>query len=70
MNSLQGKFKPFYKYAKSFNSDNFDYDALENGDYIFMRWKVGAKILLIYLFILAGSSLPLFLFFVALRSSF
>ncbi|KAI3359887.1 hypothetical protein L3Q82_014237, partial [Scortum barcoo] len=34
-----GKFKPFYKYAKSFNSDDFDYEALENSDYVFMRWK-------------------------------
>lgn len=37
---FQCKFKPFYKYAKSFNSDDFDYDALEGSDYIFMRWKV------------------------------
>ncbi|XP_011476530.1 glucose-induced degradation protein 4 homolog isoform X2 [Oryzias latipes] len=34
-----GKFQAFYKYAKTFNSDDFDYTALENGDYIFMRWK-------------------------------
>ncbi|XP_068192513.1 glucose-induced degradation protein 4 homolog isoform X2 [Antennarius striatus] len=34
-----GKFKPFYKYAKSFNSDDFDYEALDNSDYVFMRWK-------------------------------
>ncbi|KAJ0001439.1 hypothetical protein NQD34_006459 [Periophthalmus magnuspinnatus] len=34
-----GKFQPFYKYAKTFNSDGFDYDALEKSDYIFMRWK-------------------------------
>ncbi|XP_071319435.1 uncharacterized protein [Trachinotus anak] len=34
-----GKFQPFYKYAKSFNSDDFDYDALDNSDYVFMRWK-------------------------------
>lgn len=40
MNSFQGKFKPFYKYAKSFNSDDFDYEALDNSDYVFMRWKV------------------------------
>lgn len=38
--SFQCKFKPFYKYAKSFNSDDFDYDALESSNYIFMRWKV------------------------------
>lgn len=37
---FQCKFKPFYKYAKSFNSDDFDYEALEGSDYIFMRWKV------------------------------
>lgn len=40
MISHQGKFQPFYKYAKNFNSDDFDYDALDNSDYIFMRWKV------------------------------
>lgn len=34
-----GKFKPFYKYAKNFNSDDFDYEALDNSDYVFMRWK-------------------------------
>ncbi|KAL7377549.1 hypothetical protein ABVT39_001196 [Epinephelus coioides] len=34
-----GKFQPFYKFAKSFNSDDFDYEALENSDYVFMRWK-------------------------------
>uniref|UniRef100_A0A3Q3W142 Uncharacterized protein n=1 Tax=Mola mola TaxID=94237 RepID=A0A3Q3W142_MOLML len=34
-----GKFKPFYQYAKSFNTDDFDYEALDSGDYIFMRWK-------------------------------
>lgn len=49
MNSLQGKFKPFYKYAKSFNSDDFDYEALDNSDYVFMRWKVSTKILLVSL---------------------
>lgn len=38
--SLQSKFKPFCKYAKSFNSDDFDYEELDNSDYIFMRWKV------------------------------
>ncbi|XP_008286146.1 glucose-induced degradation protein 4 homolog isoform X2 [Stegastes partitus] len=35
----EGKFQAFYKYAKNFNSDDFDYEALENSDYIFMRWK-------------------------------
>uniref|UniRef100_A0AAQ5ZR19 GID complex subunit 4 homolog n=2 Tax=Amphiprion TaxID=80969 RepID=A0AAQ5ZR19_AMPOC len=34
-----GKFQAFYKYGKNFNSDDFDYDALEKSDYIFMRWK-------------------------------
>uniref|UniRef100_A0A8C6TL59 Glucose-induced degradation protein 4 homolog n=1 Tax=Neogobius melanostomus TaxID=47308 RepID=A0A8C6TL59_9GOBI len=34
-----GKFQPFYKYAKSFNCDGFEYEALERSDYIFMRWK-------------------------------
>ncbi|XP_035471343.1 glucose-induced degradation protein 4 homolog [Scophthalmus maximus] len=34
-----GQFQPFYKYAKSFNSDDFDYEALDNSDYVFMRWK-------------------------------
>lgn len=46
MSSLQGKFKPFYKYAKSFNSDDFDYEALDNSDYVFMRWKVSTLIFL------------------------
>ncbi|KAM6957045.1 glucose-induced degradation protein 4 homolog [Aplochiton taeniatus] len=34
-----GKFQAFYKYAKCFNSDDFDYEELGNGDYVFMRWK-------------------------------
>lgn len=34
-----GKFLSFYKYAKNFNCDDFDYEALERSDYIFMRWK-------------------------------
>ncbi len=29
----------FYPYSKTFNSDTFDYDALEATDYVFMRWK-------------------------------
>jgi len=33
------KFLSFYQYAKNFNSDNFDYDSLENSDYVYMRWK-------------------------------
>ncbi|XP_017751055.1 PREDICTED: glucose-induced degradation protein 4 homolog [Rhinopithecus bieti] len=35
----KGKFLAFYQYAKSFNSDDFDYEELKNGDYVFMRWK-------------------------------
>uniref|UniRef100_A0A6I8P9H5 GID complex subunit 4 homolog n=1 Tax=Ornithorhynchus anatinus TaxID=9258 RepID=A0A6I8P9H5_ORNAN len=34
-----GKFQAFYQYAKTFNSDDFDYEELKNGDYVFMRWK-------------------------------
>lgn len=34
-----GQFLPFYQYAKTFNQDNFNYDALKNTDYVFMRWK-------------------------------
>ncbi|XP_056143640.1 glucose-induced degradation protein 4 homolog isoform X2 [Lampris incognitus] len=34
-----GKFHSFNKYTKSFNSDDFDYEVLNNSDYIFMRWK-------------------------------
>ncbi|KAG7265368.1 hypothetical protein CRUP_004456, partial [Coryphaenoides rupestris] len=34
-----GKFQSFCKYAKCFNSDDFDYEALSNSDYVFMRWK-------------------------------
>ena len=37
---FQGKFLAFYQYAKSFNSDDFDYEELKSGDYVFMRWKV------------------------------
>ena len=36
---LQSKFLSFYQYAKTFNSDVFDYDALDATDYVFMRWK-------------------------------
>lgn len=39
---FQGKFLAFYQYAKSFNSDDFDYEELKNGDYVFMRWKVSS----------------------------
>ncbi|XP_067089476.1 uncharacterized protein [Osmerus mordax] len=34
-----GKFQAFYQYAKSFNSDDFDYEGLKNSDFVFMRWK-------------------------------
>nr|ACO11430.1 C17orf39 homolog [Caligus rogercresseyi] len=34
------KFSAFNsKYAKNFNSDSFDYDALRTSDHVFMRWK-------------------------------
>lgn len=36
---LQGKFSMFSEFAKTFNSDNFDYESLANSDYVFMRWK-------------------------------
>uniref|UniRef100_A0A182PC12 Uncharacterized protein n=1 Tax=Anopheles epiroticus TaxID=199890 RepID=A0A182PC12_9DIPT len=36
---LQGKFAAFSEYQKTFNSDDFDYDALAKSDYVFMRWK-------------------------------
>ncbi|KAK3755912.1 hypothetical protein QZH41_019434 [Actinostola sp. cb2023] len=34
-----GKFLAFYQFAKTFNSDSFDYTQLDNLDFIFMRWK-------------------------------
>uniref|UniRef100_A0A8C5QR70 Developmentally regulated GTP binding protein 2 n=1 Tax=Leptobrachium leishanense TaxID=445787 RepID=A0A8C5QR70_9ANUR len=34
-----GKFQAFYQYAKTFNSDDFGYDELKVGDFVFMRWK-------------------------------
>ncbi|XP_035776245.1 glucose-induced degradation protein 4 homolog [Anopheles albimanus] len=34
-----GKFAAFSEYQKTFNSDDFDYDALERSDFVFMRWK-------------------------------
>ncbi|MEQ2199070.1 GID complex subunit 4, VID24, partial [Xenoophorus captivus] len=40
-----GKFQAFYQYAKTFNSDEFDYEDLKNSDYIFMRWKKGGDLL-------------------------
>jgi len=35
----QNKFAAFCQYAKTFNSDGFDYDKLKNADHVFMRWK-------------------------------
>ena len=29
---------------KTFNSDDFSYDQLENTDFVFMRWKVSSLI--------------------------
>ena len=37
---FQSKFLSFYQlYRSTFNSDTFDYDALDSTDYVFMRWK-------------------------------
>ena len=36
---FQSKFDSFYQYAKTFNSDSFDYDVMPESDYVFMRWK-------------------------------
>lgn len=33
------KFESFCQYAKTFNSDTFDYEALKGTDFVFMRWK-------------------------------
>ncbi|XP_077774804.1 glucose-induced degradation protein 4 homolog isoform X1 [Podarcis muralis] len=38
-----GKFPAFYQYAKTFNSDDFDYEDLKNDDFVFMRWKVSVS---------------------------
>lgn len=35
----QSKFVAFFSYAKTFNNDSFDYDALAKTDYVYMRWK-------------------------------
>lgn len=35
----QSKFESFCQYAKTFNSDTFDYEALKGTDFVFMRWK-------------------------------
>lgn len=34
-----GKFNAFHQYAKTFNSDTFDYEALKKTNHVFMRWK-------------------------------
>lgn len=39
MHSLQSKFDAFCQYSKTFNSDTFNYKALAETDYVFMRWK-------------------------------
>ena len=39
---IQGKFSPFYQFAKHFNNDCFDYTQLNHLDYAFMRWKVSS----------------------------
>merc|ERR1719471_488134 len=35
------KFLAFYQYAKTFNSDTFDYEELNRTDYVFMRISMG-----------------------------
>ncbi len=42
--SFQSKFLSFYQFAKSFNSDSFDYEEMNNTDFVFMRWKVRPKL--------------------------
>lgn len=34
-----GKFLSFFQYAKTFNLDSFDYDVVDDTDFVFMRWK-------------------------------
>lgn len=33
------RFSSFYHFAKTFNTDSFDYEELKKTDFIFMRWK-------------------------------
>ncbi|XP_067937681.1 glucose-induced degradation protein 4 homolog [Watersipora subatra] len=33
------KFLSFHPFAKTFNSDDFDYEQLDSTDFVFMRWK-------------------------------
>ncbi|KAF6723632.1 Glucose-induced degradation-like protein 4 [Oryzias melastigma] len=54
-----GKFQAFYQYAKTFNSDEFDYEDLRNSDYIFMRWKVKPRPVCWRAVSCSGSHLPL-----------
>ena len=35
-----GKFAPFRPFMKTFNSDDFSYDQMDDTDFVFMRWKV------------------------------
>lgn len=34
-----GKFVAFYQFAKKFNTDSFNYEQLNDLDFVFMRWK-------------------------------
>ena len=45
---LQNKFPSFNRFAKTFNTDDFDYDQLDHTDFVFMRWKVCIYELIIY----------------------
>lgn len=36
---FQSKFSSFSQFSKTFNSDTFDYKALADTDFVFMRWK-------------------------------
>ena len=47
---FQGKFLAFYQFAKTFNSDNFEYSQLDNLDFVFMRWKVSLFVCLFTFF--------------------
>ena len=38
-----GKFPAFRQFAKTFNSDDFQYSPLKETDHVFMRWKVGQQ---------------------------
>lgn len=47
---LKSKFAAFSEYAKTFNSDDFDYENLAQSDYVFMRWKEHFLVNLLYKF--------------------